>query len=69
MRKPWMKGLRSFKFTADGCMLQDTFFEQRRANVRDATSRGVLDRYAEALGVDCMEANKRILAQRKTLGQ
>lgn len=64
-----MKGLKVYKFTADGTMLQETYFEQRRANVRDATRRGVLDRYAEALGVDCMEANKRILAQRKTLGQ
>lgn len=69
MRKAWMKGLRSFKFTADGCMTQDSFYAQRSANVRDATRRGVRDRYADALGVDCMEANKRILEQRKRLGQ
>ena len=37
-RKPWMKGLRSFRFTRDGLMTSETAIKQRKANQRDASA-------------------------------
>ena len=36
-RKPWMKHLKTFKFSADGMVLQSTARAQKAANSRAAT--------------------------------
>ena len=36
-RKPWMKHLKTLKFSADGTVLQSTAREQKAANSREAT--------------------------------
>jgi hypothetical protein len=71
-----MKDLKAFRFTADGCMTMDTYYEQRRANVRDAkcndANRHRYDavyHYAEALGIEPWQARERIAEHNERLGR
>lgn len=72
MRKPWMRDLQSYRFTADGCMLKETAAAHRAKNSKDATCtahRGAIWAYAKALGITYAEARKRIEHHKERLGQ
>ena len=64
-----MRGLKAYKFTADGCMLLEKATEHRHANTRDALRRGQMNRYAEALGIDVVEARGLCAKHTRLLGQ
>ena len=75
MRKSWMRGLKDYKFTADGTMLSDTYYEQKRANSRDAgcvggsrTNTSPIRLYAATLGIDVVEAQGLCAKHKKLLG-
>ena len=68
MRKPWMRGLKAYKFTADGCMLLEKATEHRHANTHDAL-KGAVGRYADAMGISYPDAMKLIKKHTAMLGQ
>lgn len=69
-RKPYMKGLKSYRFNRDGTMTQETQTEQREANKRQSPAyrmgESVVYEYAKALGVSVGEAQKRVSKQRES---
>lgn len=70
-RKPWMRELRTLRFSRLWTMTQETFRLHASADSRDAAcvQKNAVASYAEALGIDMREARNLIAKHRKHMGK